>query len=236
MEPLCDTQDVLFVIPAYNEESNLPRVISGIHAMHPGASVLVVDDGSRDRTSAVAAEAGAHVVRHPFNMGIGATVQTGILYALEQGAQWVVRLDADGQHTPGDIQAFLQCIHTGGADLIVGSRFLLRAGYRVPLIRRAGIAYLSGLLSLLSGFRVTDATSGFQAFSRNAMEKLSRFFPDDYPEPELIILCKKWKLHFEEVPVTMNQRESGVSSITFGRSLYYMVKVTLAILLDTIRF
>ncbi|MBP7865673.1 MAG: glycosyltransferase family 2 protein [Acidobacteria bacterium] len=234
--PSVPPETVLFVIPALNEEENLPGVIAGLRREIPGARVLVVDDGSADETARVSREAGADVIRLPFNLGIGSAVQTGFCRALELGFEWVVRLDADGQHRPEDVHRFLERLGDRPVDLLIGSRFCSAEGFRTSWFRRVGIRFFNGIIAFLSGFRITDATSGFTAFSRRAMARLSRFFPDDYPEPESIIMLYKWGMTVDEVPVTMKPRKGGTSSITYLRSLYYMVKVTLAVLLDMARY
>jgi len=227
---------VLVVIPAYNEERNIGRVVRDVRSRWPGMRLLVVDDGSTDDTHRVARENGAVVARLPFNLGIGVAVQTGIKYAREHDLQWLIRLDGDGQHNAADIATFLGFLAGQDADLLIGSRFLKKDGYRSSLLRRVAITFFNHLISTLTGFRITDATSGFRVYSRRAMDKLCKFYPDDYPEPETIIMLYKWGMQVKEVPVTMLQRPEGVSSITAVRSLYYMVKVTMAILLDMIRY
>jgi hypothetical protein len=236
MKLLTDVRDVLFLIPAYNEEHSLGPVLEDLEAEFPAATVLVIDDGSSDRTAAVARDHGAVVVALPYNMGIGSAIQTGIAYALGAGFRWVLRLDGDGQHDPKDIHRYLEYLRRRPVDMLIGSRFLVREGFQSSLLRRMAIGFLNRLIHALTGYRVTDATSGFQLYSHRAMERLCRFYPDDYPEPEVIIMMYKWNMCLDEVPVTMRQRAAGVSSITFLRSGYYMVKVTLAILLDMIRY
>jgi len=231
-----DLERVLFVIPAYNEENNLREVVTRLLEIIPEARVLVVDDGSVDGTYRTARKSGAMVARLPFNLGIGVAVQTGIIFAWDHGFDWVIRLDGDGQHDPSDVARFLEYVRTHDVDLLIGSRFMEKSGYQLSLLRRMAISFFNRLISLLTGFHITDATSGFQAYSRSAMEKLRRLFPDDYPEPETIIMLYKWGLKVDEIPVVMKQRPEGASSITTIRSVYYMVKVTMAILLDMIRY
>ena len=227
---------VLFVIPAYNEAANIGQVVRDLGAVVPGADVLVVDDGSRDDTTERAMAAGARVVRLPFNLGIGAAVQTGLIDAYRRGYEWALRMDGDGQHDPGDVQRFLAAMAGDKADLIIGSRFLRPGGDRTTLPRRVAIRFFNAMLSALTGFRITDATSGFVAVNRRAMSRLRHLFPDDYPEPECIVLMHRWGFQVAELPVTMRPRPAGRSSITATHSLYYMVKVTLAILLALIRY
>lgn len=235
-----ELSDLLVMMPALNEAASVGKVIAGIRQELPGVSVLVVDDGSSDDTVPVARAAGAAVLSLPFNLGIGVAVQAGILYALEHGYQWLLRLDGDGQHDPRDIHRFwpppARQPDQPAPGLVIGSRFLEKSGFQSTRFRRAGIGFLNLIIRLLTGFRVTDATSGFQLYSRPAMENFRQFYPDDYPEPEAIIMIHKWGLSVTEVPVDMKPRPAGTSSINFFRSVYYMIKVTMAIILDKIRY
>ena len=202
-----------------------------IRAFDPAIDVVVVDDGSTDETAANAGAAGAAVVRLPFNLGIGAAVQTGFRYALEHGYDVAVRLDGDGQHDPLELPKLLEPLSRDEADVVTGSRFRDDgSGYRPPLARRLGISWFARLVSLLSGQRVTDTTSGFQALNRRGIALFASDYPSDYPEVEATVLLLKHRLRLVEVSVRMREREHGSSSITFLRSLYYAVKVTLALL------
>lgn len=219
------------VVPAFREEGAIGSVVRGIQAFDPSIDVVVVDDGSPDGTAAAAAAAGARVVRLPFNLGIGAAVQTGFRYALERGYDTAVRLDGDGQHDPAELAKLLAALETGEADVVTGSRFVAGSSdYRPPLARRIGITWFARLVSLLTRQRVTDTTSGFQALNRRGIALFARDYPSDYPEVEATLLVLRSRLRLVEVPVTMREREHGASSITFLRSLYYVVKVTLALL------
>ena len=218
------------VVPAFDEEAAIGGVVEEIRALDPSIDVVVVDDGSTDATSAVAAAAGAAVVRLPFNLGIGAAVQTGFRYALEQGYEVAVRLDGDGQHDASELPKLLAPLARGEADVVTGSRFREgEDGYRPPLGRRLGISWFARLVSLLTRQRVTDTTSGFQALNEQGIALFARDYPSDYPEVEATVLLLKHRLRLLEVPVEMRERETGSSSITFLRSLYYAVKVTLAL-------
>jgi glycosyltransferase involved in cell wall biosynthesis len=221
---------VAAVVPAFEEEAAIGAVVAEIVAFDPSIDVVVVDDGSSDGTAAAAAAAGATVVRLPFNLGIGAAVQTGFRWALERDYDLAVRLDGDGQHDPAELPKLLAPIERDEADVVTGSRFREEEdGYRPPLGRRVGITWFARLVSLLSGQRVTDTTSGFQALNRSGIELFARDYPSDYPEVEATVLLLKHRLRLVEVPVRMREREHGSSSITFLRSVYYAIKVTLAL-------
>jgi len=222
---------IVAVVPAFDEEGAIGTVVEELRAFDPEIDVVVVDDGSSDQTAAAASAAGAAVVRLPFNLGIGAAVQTGFRYAREHGYDVAVRLDGDGQHDPSQLPKLLEPLARGEADVVTGSRFRdTEGGYRPPLARRLGISWFARLVSLLSRQRVTDTTSGFQALNRSGIALFASDYPSDYPEVEATVLLLKHRLRLVEVPVRMREREHGSSSITFLRSLYYAVKVTLALL------
>lgn len=221
---------IVAVVPAYDEEEAIGAVVGEIRAHDPSIDVVVVDDGSVDGTAEAATTAGAVVVRLPFNLGIGAAVQTGFRYALEQDYDVAVRLDGDGQHDPTELPKLLAPLERDEADVVTGSRFRGEEGsYEPPLGRRIGITWFARLVSVLSRQHVTDTTSGFQALNRNGIELFARDYPSDYPEVEATVLLLKHRLRLVEVPVEMRERETGSSSITFVSSLYYAVKVTLAL-------
>jgi glycosyltransferase involved in cell wall biosynthesis len=224
------------IVPAYNEAANVGRVVDELRAFDPAMVVVVVDDGSGDDTAAVARAHGARVVRLPFNLGIGGAVQTGFRYAFEQGFDIAVRLDGDGQHDPSQLDVVLAPVLAGEADIAVGSRFAgAREGYRSSRSRRLGIRLLAWVVSRIVGRRVTDTTSGFQALNRKAIALFARDYPHDYPEVEATVMVSRHRLRAVEVPVAMRERSAGRSSITALRSVYYMVKVLLAIFVGLFR-
>ncbi len=223
------------IVPAYNEEASIARVVGELLAYDPGLRVVVVDDGSTDRTADVARAAGAKVISLPFNLGIGGAVQTGFRYAWEQGFDVAVRADGDGQHDPAELDAILRPVLADEADVAVGSRFIGGDGYRSSRSRRAGIRLLALIVSALTRQRITDPTSGFQAANRLGIRLFAADYPHDYPEAEATVMVFKHRLRLQEVPVTMRARESGRSSITTVRSVYYMVKVVLAIFVALFR-
>ena len=225
---------ILAIVPAYNEARSLPAVLDDLRAHAPGVDILVVNDGSTDATSAVARAHGARVVDLPINLGIGGAVQTGLLYALRRGYAVAFQFDGDGQHLAAEASRILQPVLDDRYDAVIGSRFLGVRSYRVPWNRRLGIRALNGVCSVLSGTRVTDATSGFRAYNRVAIAILTRDYPQDYPEPEAIITLRKHRLRVGEAPVEMRMRTEGKSSITPLRSTFYMAKVLLAVVVRSL--
>jgi glycosyltransferase involved in cell wall biosynthesis len=224
------------IVPAYNEEQAVAGVIDELRAFDPGLDVVVVDDGSIDRTAAVAAAKGARVLRLPFNLGIGGAVQTGFRFAYEHGYDLAVRLDGDGQHDPAQLTTVLEPVLRGEADIVVGSRFVSEAeGYRSSRTRRIGIRLLAWVVSRIVGQPVTDTTSGFQAVNKHGIALFAHDYPHDYPEVEAIVMVFRHRLSLREVPVTMRARDGGRSSITTLKSVYYMVKVLLAIFVGLFR-
>src|SRR5438552_2928797 len=224
------------IVPALNEEVAIAGVIDELRAFDPGLDVVVVDDGSVDRTAAVAAARGARVLRLPFNLGIGGAVQTGFRYAFERGYDVAVRVDGDGQHDPSQLPRVLEPVLRGEADIVVGSRFAADGdGYRSSRTRRVGIRLLAWVVSRIVGQRVTDTTSGFQALNREGIALFARDYPHDYPEVEATVMVFRHRLRLREVPVTMRERGGGRSSITTLRSVYYLVKVLLAIFVGLFR-
>ena len=224
------------IVPAWNEERAVASVVVGIRSVDPALDVVVVDDASTDLTADRAREAGAFVVRLPFNLGIGGAVQTGFQFAREGGYDFAVRLDGDGQHDPSELPKLLEALERGDADIVVGSRFANGAnGRRGPIARRAGIVFFARLVSLLTRQKVTDTTSGFQALNRRGIGIFAADYPHDYPEVEATVMVHKHRLRLVEVPVLMRDREYGSSSITALRSIYYVLKVTLALLVGMLR-
>ena len=220
---------VLVVIPTYNEAPNIAAVVAAVRKIC-SADVAVIDDGSDDDTADVARRAGAVVLRHPCNLGIGGAVQTGFLYALQHGYDAVVRVDGDGQHDPAYIPALLAFLESDSADVVVGSRFLAREGYQSTIVRRGGILIL-GVLGAVVGARVTDPTSGYWALNRRALRVLAKFQPDDYPETQSLLVATRAGCRIRELPVVMQARGAGRSSIGALASGFYMVKVILAVLI-----
>jgi glycosyltransferase involved in cell wall biosynthesis len=219
---------VLVIIPAHDEGESLPRTLAELTAVAPGTDRLVVDDGSSDDTARLARRHGVPVLRHPFNLGVGAALQTGFRWAVERGYDIGVQLDADGQHDPASLDAVVEPVRDGRCDVSIGSRYVRRTGYRAPLARRAGMMLFSGLVSAALGARVTDTTSGYRAYARRVMETCQHDFPWDFPDAPLLIRLARLGFRLEEVPVEMRERRAGRSFYTLGKSLYYPYENLLA--------
>jgi glycosyltransferase involved in cell wall biosynthesis len=228
----------LAIVPALNEAPVVARTVQEIRQAVPDFDVVVVDDGSTDRTAAEARSAGAQVITLPFNLGIGGAVQTGYLYARENGYEVAVQVDGDGQHDPREIPLLLERLRAEpGVNMVTGSRFLEpgNGGYRSSPSRRAGIGIFSRVVSIASHQTVTDPTSGFRMTDRKGIELFAREYPHDYPEVEAILLMHAHRLRSCELPVHMRSRASGSSAISRARATYYMVKVLLAVFVGLFR-
>lgn len=221
----------LVIIPAYNEEKNIGPTIKELRTLCPELDIVAVDDGSADGTEAVCRSLGVPVLRLPVNLGIGGAVQTGYRYALERGYEAAVQFDADGQHEAAYLPALLSPLERGEADVVIGSRFRGEGAFRSSRMRRVGIGFLSALTELLCGERVEDITSGMRAANRRAIAFFARNYAQDYPEPESVLTAALAGLRIREVGVEMRPRREGTSSISALGSVYYMVKVSLALLL-----
>jgi len=228
------TPRILAYILAHNEESAIGQVVQRVRQALPEATVLVVDDGSMDNTARAAREAGAQVVSLPFNLGIGGASQTGQIYAIAQGYDIAVRLDGDGQYPPAEIHRLLDALAPAEVDMVVGSRFLAPGGYKAPFLRRIGIRFFSIILSAICRRRVTDPTSGFIAAKRPALTHLARIAVFDFPEIESLVSLSRAGFHVIETPVSMAERAAGTSSINLLRSVYYVVKVLMGIVVGVI--
>lgn len=222
---------VLVIIPAYNEAENIVQVIRQMQEEAPWCDYLIVNDGSTDATLSICKDEQFNYLDLPINMGIGGAVQAGYIYARKNGYDIAVQMDGDGQHDVVYLEKLLEPIKKDEADVVIGSRFLEKEGFQSSASRRAGINILSFLILLTTGKRIKDVTSGYRAVNRRFIEIYSRNYPMDYPEPEAIVSAIMHLGRVCEVPVQMRAREGGVSSITFRRSVYYMIKVTLAILI-----
>lgn len=226
---------VVALVLAWNEEASLPGLLADLARDCPDWTILVVSDGSTDATARCAREAGAVVIELPFNSGVAAAEQTGFLWARDAGARVVVRLDGDGQHPPSEARKVVDGLLTSGADVAVGSRFLDEGGYRSTRLRRGGIRWLSFLLRVLGGLRISDPTSGLRAFGPRALALLGDVYPDEYPEPESNLLLGRAGLRLVEIPVKMRARDGGHSSLGGWTAIYYPIKVTFALFVEALR-
>ena len=228
---------LLAVVPAYNEAASVAEVVRSLRERAPGFDVIVLDDGSTDDTAARARVAGADVLRLPFNLGIGGAVQAGFVYALEHGYDYMAQVDGDGQHEPAELATLLETIVAEPSlDMVCGSRFIIDDyRYPAPICRRTGIHLFAFVLTRILGQKISDPTSGFRLYNRRAIALFARDYPHDYPEVEAVLMVHSHRLRMAEVPVRMHVRDAGRSSITKSRSFYYMVKVSLALLVGLMR-
>jgi len=240
------TPRILVIVPAFNEAASLPALVASLRRLHPHLQVLIVDDGSEDQTAEVAERLcegrAVRLISLPCNLGVGGAVQTGLLYARRESYDIAIQVDGDGQHPPSEISSLLAAMHDAHYDLVIGSRFLpiaqggaASSAYQPTIARRLGTRMFSSLLSALCGTRITDATSGFRAFSRRAIALLAARYPEDYPEVETILMLAQAGMRIGEVPVRMERRASGASSIGAWEAITYMIKVPLAILMALLR-
>ncbi len=227
---------ILIIIPAYNEERSVGTLIRELRDRGVTSSIVVVNDGSRDRTAQVAEDAGALVVTNPYNLGIGGTMQAGFQIAREQNFDVAVQLDGDSQHDPASLGDLLEPVLADRLDMVIGSRFLAeQSSFKSTAARRAGIRFFALLLSVFTGIPLTDPTSGYRAIGKKLIGKFAEYYPSDFPEPEAIQIAKRYGARIGEVPVKMRKRLGGISSIGSWKSVYYMIKVTLAIFIDMLK-
>lgn len=230
---------IAVIIPAYNEASSIESVIRAIRQLPKTPNqileVVVINDCSLDETSACASKMTCTVLDLPINLGIGGAVQTGIRYAFENGYDLAVQIDGDGQHPPEELVHLIEAQQTKGWNVVIGSRYMDKQGFQSSRVRRMGIRYFRRLNRMLTGQDISDCTSGFRLLDRKAMELAQEYYPDEYPEPESIVYFAGHRLKIGEVSINMKARQGGVSSIGHLDSLYYMIKVSLAILFTFIR-
>lgn len=227
---------VLIIIPAYNEEENIVKVVDNLIQNYPQYDYVVVNDGSSDRTRDVCRARGYEYLNLSINLGIGGAVQTGYKYAKSRGYDVAVQIDGDGQHDISYLEKMLPILESGEADIVIGSRFIDNEGFQSSFLRRRGIKFLSGLIWVCTGKKIKDVTSGFRAVNKKFISIYAKYYPTDYPEPEAIISAIMNRGKIKEIPVVMSERISGDSSINFLRSIYYMIKVTLAIFVCRISY
>lgn len=220
---------ILVIIPCYNEQESIERVVANLKARAPFADYLIINDCSTDNTEKILREKGMNYINNPVNLGIGGGVQAGYLYAKQNGYDIAVQMDGDGQHDPAYLADVCQPVIDGEFDMSIGSRFIKKEGFQSSFMRRLGINIISTLIYVLTGKKVYDVTSGYRACDRRLIEFFADNYADDYPEPEAIMSCVMNGYKVGEVPVVMEERQGGVSSIRSLKSAYYMIKVCLAL-------
>lgn len=226
----------LIIIPAYNEAENLPKLISGIKSMLPEFDYVIINDGSTDNTRTLCEQEGMNVVTLPINSGIGVAVQTGYKYALYNDYDIAIQIDGDGQHDVSYLKEIITPLEKEEADVVIGSRFIEYQGFQSSGARRMGIKLLSFFIWLCTGVKVKDVTSGFRAVNKRFIQVFAEDYSKDYPEPEAIVTAKMYGGRIKEMPVVMKERETGRSSITLWKAVYYMIKVTLAIFVKRLSY
>lgn len=226
----------LIIIPAFNEEENIEKVVENIIVNFPQYDYVIINDGSSDKTEEICREKNYALLNLPINLGIGGAVQAGYRYAKEKDYDIAIQIDGDGQHDILFAQDMVQLIESNRADVVIGSRFLEKKGFQSSGTRRTGIRILSGLIKLCTGVKVNDVTSGFRAVNKKFIQIYSCDYSNDYPEPEAIVSAVMYGGRIEEIPVVMNERQGGESSIKFWNSIYYMIKVSLAIIIRRISY
>lgn len=225
----------LVIIPAYNEAGNIEKTVSDIENHAEGFDYVIINDCSKDDTQKICEERGYNIVNLPANMGIGGGVQTGYLYATRNGYDIAVQFDGDGQHNAAYLNQMADKLESDKLDMLIGSRYIQKEGFQSSGARRMGIKYFTGLIKLVTGKTITDPTSGMRMVNRDVIKLFAEDYPKDYPEPESVVTLLKKGKHVEEIPVTMNAREEGVSSISPKKAVYYMIKVSIAILIAAVR-
>lgn len=226
----------MIIVPALNEEGAVGQVIAEVHQVLPGVAVLVIDDCSADSTAAVARAAGAEVMSVPCHLGLGGCVQAGYRLAFELGYDYVIRIDGDGQHDPAYIPQIFQRLKESGCQMVIGSRFVDEDSQHTSLLRKWGIRFFRMILRPILGKTVHDPTSGFVGVNREALALFSKSFPLEYPEIEALVVLQRRAFRFEEVPCQMRPRRTGRSTITAGKSIYYIVHVLLGVFVNILKF
>lgn len=225
----------LIIIPAYNESESIEKTIRSIESNAPDFDYVVINDCSSDNTREILERNNFNYVSLSVNLGIGGAVQTGYRYAAKYGYDLAVQVDGDGQHDPVFLNMMAEYMEKNEVDMVIGSRFIEKEGFQSTITRRIGILYFTGLIRLCTGKKVTDPTSGLRMVGKNIIKLFADSYPKDYPEPETAVTVLRKGYTIKEIPVIMKERQGGVSSINLKKSVYYMIKVTLAILMETIR-
>ena len=225
----------LVIIPAYNESESIEKTVQDIVEHTSGFDYVIINDCSTDNTREICEQRGFNIINLPINLGIGGAVQTGYRYAYENNYDIAVQVDGDGQHDEAFLNCMAEALEKEKADMLIGSRFIEKEGFQSSLARRIGIVYFTGLIKLLTGTTITDPTSGLRMIGKDVIRIFANDYPKDYPEPESVVAILKQGKKVIEIPVIMRERQGGTSSIKLKKSIYYMIKVTLAILVESIR-
>lgn len=225
----------LVIIPAYNESASIKKTVEEIKDKASDFDYVVINDCSTDNTRQICEENNFNIINLPINLGIGGAVQTGYRYAYNEGYDYAVQVDGDGQHDPNFLNRMALYLKEKNIDMVIGSRFIEKEGFQSSGARRLGIRYFTALIKLLTKKVITDPTSGLRMVNRDVMKIFAYDYPKDYPEPESVVAILRQGKRVEEIPVVMRERNGGVSSISLKKSVYYMVKVSLAILIERIR-
>ena len=225
----------LIIIPAYNESENIEKTVTAIKKNAPDFDYVIINDCSTDQTRKICERNHYNIINLPINLGIGGAVQTGYRYGYEEGDDVAVQVDGDGQHDPQFLNTMVEYLNENNLDMVIGSRFINKEGFQSSGTRRIGIKYFTILIRVLTGTMITDPTSGLRMVNREIMKIFAYDYPKDYPEPESVVSILRKEKKVKELPVIMKAREGGVSSISPKKSIYYMIKVTLAILIECIR-
>ena len=225
----------LIIIPAYNASECIEKTIENIQKNAKDFDYIIINDCSTDNTREICERNGFHIINLPVNLGIGGAVQTGYIYGIRYGYDMAVQVDGDGQHDAAFLQKMADCLEETGADMVIGSRFIEKQGFQSTGARRIGIRFFTWLIRLMTGKTVTDPTSGLRMVNRKVMAEFAKDYPKDYPEPETAVTVLHCGMKIEEIPVVMKERAGGVSSISMKKSVYYMVKVSMAIIIERMR-
>lgn len=242
MEGFCESEEKvmvkknrLIIIPAYNESGSIEKTVNDIKLNAKTFDYVIINDCSTDNTRQICEQNNFNIVNLPVNLGIGGAVQTGYIYAKERGYKVALQFDGDGQHSAEYIDDMADYLEKENLDMVIGSRFITKEGFQSSGMRRVGIKYFTGLIKLFTGKYITDPTSGMRIVNREIIEFFAKNYPKDYPEPESEVTLLSLGKKVEELPVIMNEREEGVSSISLSKSIYYMIKVSIAIVFAKVK-
>ena len=227
----------LIIIPAYNEGTNIGRVLDELASLNLGIDIVIVNDGSKDQTASIATSKGVKVISHPFNLGYGGALQTGFKYAVKMGYDHIIQFDGDGQHNAANLKSMINSLETADSDIVIGSRFIAGGSFKAGFFKMLVIRMMSSLIKLTTNTVITDPTSGFKGYQKDVFTYNSKFnnFPDDYPDADILIKMLKLGYKAKEIPIHVRQRESGVSMHSGLKPIIYLVQILVSILIITLR-